>query len=154
MKYLLPICLLFLFACQEEPPISPQEVVLQWQEHMDKNEFEKARVLSTPNSKEIISDIEELLKMDNEPIPVDTTKFISMACTEEDDTLAICRYTVEIDPDFLEFEEMLTDGNGVIADSFLLKKINGNWLVDIPEDPMENDELLEEMFEQLMNEQE
>lgn len=152
MKYSLPICLLFfLFACQEEPPVSPQEVVLQWQEHMDKNEFEEAKALSTPNSKEIITDIEELLNMDNEPIPVDTTKFISMVCTESAQT-AVCRYTIEIDPDFLEFEEMLSDEDGIIADSFLLKKIGDRWLVDIPEDPMENDQLLEEMMEQLMNE--
>ena len=89
---------------------------------------------------------------DNEPIPIDTTRFLSMACTEEKET-AICRYTVEIDPDFLEFEEMLSDGEGIIADSFVLKKILGQWLVELPEDPMENEELLEEMFEQLMNEE-
>lgn len=155
MKKILPfLSLIFLFAgCQEEAPDNPEGVIRLWQQYMDRNDFEAAKELSTPQGQQVITDIEELLSFDGEPIPVDTTDFIAMACVENGNQ-AVCRYTERMKEEYFQRgNERIKVEEEIISDSFLLKKIKGKWLVDLPDDPIPNDEELQEMFNELLEEE-
>ena len=139
------ICLsLILWSCQNNspatananarPPKSPEEVVLTWQKHLDNNEFEAAKKLSSPDGVEWIETIQVFLE--EEPIST-TTEFLNLHCTAFDST-AQCVYLFEDE-----------DGQQ-IQDTFFLLKLNNQWLVDIPKEDSEMDEaLLEELFDAL-----
>ncbi|MBK7409961.1 MAG: hypothetical protein IPJ40_19080 [Saprospirales bacterium] len=125
-----------LFACQ--PANSPESVVRQWQSHVDHNEFEKAKVLSAPRTEALLSWMEVLLsEMDADSV-VTQTDFKEINCKESGDK-AVCYYTME--------EEGQT-----FYDSFLLVRIDGKWLVDLPEEALyeEGEEDMESLF-QLMS---
>ena len=148
------ISLLLLFSCQSEPTQSgsPESVVRQWQDHMDKNEFGKAKELSTPETQVTITSIEALLSMDQEPIPIDTTEFIKLSCKEKEQD-AVCYYSIKIEGEYLELDGEIVKMDGeIIADSFLLKKIKGEWLIDIPEEMTGDEEMegMEELLDALM----
>ena len=148
------ISFLLIFGCQSEPTGSPESVVRQWQDHMDKNEFGKAKELSTPETQVTITSIEALLNMDSEPIPIDTTEFITLKCNEKD-AEAVCYYSIKIEDEFIEIDNEIVKMDGeIIADSFLLKKIKGEWLIDIPEEMTGDEEMkgMEELLDALMNE--
>lgn len=147
-----------LFGCGMEPQFSntPEGVVRKWQEHMDKNQFEKAKKLSTPETQVTITSIEALLTMDQEPIPIDTTEFITLNCQEKAND-AVCKYTIKLEGEFMELEgEIVRVEEEIIADSFLLKKIGSNWLVDIPEEMADDEEMkgMEEILDELLKEKE
>lgn len=151
----LPFIIVFLiFGCQSEPTGSPESVVRQWQDHMDKNEFGKAKELSTPETQVTITSIEALLSMDQAPIPLDTTEFIKLDCKEKESD-AVCHYSIKIEDEFLERDgEIIRMDGEIIADSFLLKKMNGKWLIDISEEVTGDEEMegMEELLDALMEE--
>lgn len=154
MKKILPFLLFaFLFcSCQEESSEAPEEVIRLWQSYMDRNDFEAAKKLSTPQGQRVITNIEELLSFDDEPIPIDTTEFIAMQCVEMGNE-AICRYTERMKGEYFQRgDELIKIEEEIISDSFLLKKISGKWLVDLPEDRSPDDEL-KEMFNELLEEE-
>lgn len=125
--------ILFFFACAEDTPDTPKEVILTWQDYMDINDFESAKKLSTPEGQKVITNIEELLTMDDEPIPIDTTDFISMVCVEKD-SIAVCRYSERLKGEvFRRGNELIRLEEEIVSDSFVLKKINGNWRVNLSE---------------------
>ena len=135
MKKVFQIFLFFLFFSCSAGYHSPEEVVRTWQDHMDKNDFEAAKKLSTPETRVMLDSIEAFLTKDQEPIPIDTTEFITLNCQEKGSN-AICKYTVKLKEELIE----LGGGRGILrleeeilGDSFLLKKINGKWLVLLEE---------------------
>ena len=123
------------FACQ--PASSPESVVRQWQSHIDHNEFEKAKALSAPRTEALLSWMEALLsEMDADSV-ITQTDFKEINCSENGDK-AVCYYTLE------------EDGQ-TFYDSFLLVRINGKWLVDLPEETPyeEGDEDMESLFQMM-----
>ena len=125
--------LLFFFACTEDTSNTPEDVILLWQDYMDINDFESAKKLSTPEGQKVITNIEELLTMDDEPIPIDTTDFISMVCVEQD-SIAICRYSERLKGEvFRRGNELIRLEEEIVSDSFVLKKVNGDWRVNLSE---------------------
>jgi len=123
-KYCLLIGLILcLLSCNNAPstskestllPNTPETVSKQWQVHLDKNEIEKAMALSTTLTKEWLAENKELFLNDAQ---VYQTNFVNMECLTEGEK-ATCTYTI------------LEEGE-LIEDFFLLKKINGQWLVDL-----------------------
>ena len=135
--------LLFLFSCNtnssnqvEKVPLpnTPESVSKQWQIHLDKNEIEKAAVLSTTATKEWLAENKALFLNDSQ---VYQTNFVKMDCITEGKK-ATCTYTI------LEAGEL-------IDDFFLLQKINGQWLVDLEEDTT-TPELDEQIFKEMQKE--
>ena len=131
---------LFLPACQPSSSSSPESVVRQWQAHIDKNEFEQAKTLSAPRTQELLDWMEALLSnMDMDSV-ITNTELKDISCKENGDN-AVCYYTLE--------EEGQT-----FYDSFLLVRIDGKWLIDLPEGNMYEEgegEDLESLFEEMIN---
>lgn len=140
-------------ACADDSPETPEEVIRTWQDYMDRNDFEAAKNLSTPEGKIVISNIEELLSFDNEPIPVDTTDFVSLTCVENGNE-AVCRYTERLKEETIRRgNELITIEEEMISDSFMLKKIDGAWRVDLSDEPVPNEKELKEMFKEILEEE-
>ncbi len=144
-------CFLFLFAlvltfscCSSstDSNLTAEEVARKWQSHIDKNQFDDARKLSTTRAKELVNLIESMIyKGDNGEASLIETQFLEMKCREMDNT-AICEYVIQ------EEEK--------INDSFKLINEGGRWLIDIPEEAtlLENDPVndLYDDFEKSLNE--
>ncbi len=142
--YSLKLLLFFLlFSCNNHPPNqaekvplpnTPETVSKQWQVHLDKNEIEKAAILSTSSTKEWLAENKTLFLNDSQ---VYQTNFVKMDCLTEGKK-ATCTYTI------------LEEGE-LIEDFFLLQKINGQWLVDLEEETA-NPELDEQIFKEMKKE--
>jgi len=119
-------------ACR--PADTPESVVRKWQAHIDNNEFGQAKALSSPRTGELLSWMEALLSDMDADSSVTHTKFIDLACKENGDK-AVCHYTVE-------------EEGQLFSDSFILVRIEGKWLIDLPEEPIfEEDAGVEDIIE-------
>jgi hypothetical protein len=136
--------LLLTFACENSSAdksvtnfsqLSPEQVCKLWQKSVDSNDFETAKKLSTPRTKEFVTSIEKLIGGDESGMALDTTVFLSMNCNENGDN-ANCAYTFQLEGE-------------IVADSFFLKRMDGKWLVDIKEEPFLDEEDTEEILKQL-----
>jgi len=133
-----------LFACTEpgtpgntkQLPNTPEEVVRQWQLHVDKNEFEAASKLSTSSAIEWLDMISTIISEENEE-DIILTEFQQMKCTEKGDT-ARCYFNT--------IEEGL-----VIPDSMRVVKVGPQWKIDFweEEDSLLDDEATQEIIEEL-----
>ena len=109
-------------------PNTPETVARKWQEYVDLDQFDDASRLSTQNAKEWLLMIEKFL----EDLPaeevgeVTLTNFTEMNCVEKGEN-ARCGCLIK------EEDEL-------IADTFILHKIDGQWMVDVPEDVTEESE--------------
>jgi len=120
-------------------PNTPETVTRKWQEYVDTDKFAEAAKLSTPNAKEWLLMIEKFL----EDLPAEEsgevflTNFTEMNCVEKDDT-ARCGCLIK-------------EEDEIIADTFILHKINGQWMVDVPEEVTEESEgSIDEFIDSLM----
>lgn len=110
-------------------PNTPETVTRKWQEYVDKDEFRKAAALSTPNAKEWLLMIEKFLEglpQEEEEVSVVMTQFAEMNCLEES-TTARCGCLIK-------------EEGELIPDTFMLQKIDGQWMVDVPEEVSEESE--------------
>ncbi len=135
----------FFSSCQNKPekPQSPEEVLRQYQAYIDKNKFAEAKALSTPAGKEWLSELEEIIADEQADSTMLSTKFISLACEGQGDTVT-CMCVLED-----QYERYPAE--------YRLVKMEGHWLVDAPEEEIiiENDiieaipdSLLDEMMEE------
>jgi len=102
---------------------------------LDNNELEKVANLSTSTTKEWLTENKEIFLNDNQ---VYKTEFVKMNCDSADNKAA-CLYTIKEDGELIE-------------DVFLLKKVAGQWLVDIEEDdssPLLDEQIFKEMEQEL-----
>ncbi|MEO1513841.1 MAG: hypothetical protein AAFV95_02475 [Bacteroidota bacterium] len=116
-------------------PQSSEEVFRNWQGHIDRNEFDQAKKLSTASTVEWIDMISTMLfdLPEGEEIPL--TQFIELSCSESGDT-ASCRY--------------LTEEEGFqIRDSVRLIRQDGQWLVDFTDEEELSEEEAEEIIQEL-----
>ena len=138
-------CLLCSYACTNNPeqakqklPTSPEELVRQWQNHIDNNRFEAAKELSTPKGKiEVEGIMKEIVDEDFPDNFISETIFESIICQQSDQqTLCICQVKEE-------------EGR----DSFFLVNENDHWLFEKLsfEDLLDEDRLMEELKENLDN---
>ena len=132
-------CMLMVAGCasdKKDLPNTPETVARQWQQWIDNNQYQQARELSTTNGIAWIDWVETTLKNAGvEEDAITPSRFLAMQCKETQSS-ATCRY--------------LLDDNGVqYHDSFLLQKIAGQWLVDIPDQDLIEDETIDELFKEL-----
>lgn len=147
MRYLffvVPVAVL-IGACASDSPsgvalsgeMGPEAVVRQWQASFDHNDFENARRLSTPRMDEFLSAMEQMFatfSAETLDSTITSTEFLELSCREFADT-AVCRFRV------------LEDGEEYV-DSFRLLRLDGKWLMDIPEDTgIEPEDVFEDPFE-------
>jgi hypothetical protein len=138
---LLNVCLLFLLiGCQSDSkssqnnstkahPTTPESVARLWQTHIDKNEFNAAKTLSTSRGKDWINGIQSFLEGEDMDELITTTNFLNMNCVENGMD-AFCVYVFK------------GEEGDIFQDTFFLKKENNYWFVDILEDegvPTEED---------------
>lgn len=125
---LLNLAVLALFSCQREPklPNTPEEVVRQYQAYYDKNLFEEAKALSTPAERQRLDDLKSIIESEPADSTIFTTTFISIQCQAQQDT-AVCLCEVK------DIEEPYTT-------EYKLVRINGQWLIDAPEEEIEIEE--------------
>ena len=109
-------------------PNTPETVTRKWQEYVDTDKFDEAARLSTPNAKEWLLMIEKFLEdlPEEELGEIILTNFTEMNCVEKGDA-ARCGCLIK------EEDELL-------ADTFILHKIDGQWMVDVPEEVTEESE--------------
>ncbi len=134
-----------LAGCKQErsKPEKPEDVLRQYQAYIDKNKFEEARALSTPKGRDWLAELEKIIKNEQTDSTLLDTKFLSLFCKGPGDTL-VCNCVLED-----QYERYTTD--------YKLIRIDGQWLVDAPEEDIiiENDviesipdSLLEEYIEE------
>lgn len=131
-----------LFACQDDPkdatdaallaplPNTPETVVREYQACMDSNRFERAALLSTPDGKDMLSMLAEIMAGDPPDSTIIHTQILRMDCTTVVDT-ALCQCLLK--DEYEEYESL-----------FRLIRMEGQWLVDVPEE--EDVEMTEEDF--------
>ena len=126
---------------KKELPNTPEKVARQWQDWVDQNEYQKAKELSTGNAIEWITWAEETIKASGEePTVLSPAVFLSMNC-EEFEQKAICAYVMD-------------DEGYQLRDSFFLQKVNGQWLVDIPEEDLLEEDDIQELFDAIQKSKE
>ncbi len=126
--------IMLLFSCQNDPPLpkEPASVVEQWQEWINKNNFDQARRLSTENAREWIDWISEVLEEGN--ITDETISVFQKVDCKVEKNNATC---------FCQIEEM----GEIFADTFFLVKEKDQWLVNIPETELETSGTLDSLFQ-------
>jgi hypothetical protein len=126
--FLYSTLLLFWTGCQWKPklPNTPETVVLQYQSYYDKNQFDQAKELSTAAEQARLEDLRQIIESEPADSTVFTTTFLKINCQEQKDT-AICNCEVQ------DIEEPYTT-------EYRLVRINGQWLVDAPEEEVEIEE--------------
>jgi len=109
-------------------PNTPEAVARKWQEYVDLDKFDEAARLSTPNAKEWLLMIEKFLEdlPPEESGEVYLTNFTEMNCVENGN-IARCGCLIK-------------EEDEIIADTFILHKIVGQWKVDVPEEVTEESE--------------
>jgi len=107
----------------------PKAVFMEWQKLIDANEFLKAERLSTPATILWIKEIEEIDVDDSTFANNETTQILNLDCIIQNDT-ATCDY------------QIMEEGEN-LQSAIQLVKVNGAWLVDIHDDPSD-EELNEE----------
>lgn len=115
-------------ACKREAllPQTPEEVIRKYQAYYDKNQFDEAKLLSTPRERQRLDSFKELLEGEPADSTIYTTTFLSINCTVNQDT-ARCLCEVQ------DVEEPYTT-------QFKLLKIKGQWFMDAPEEEVEIEE--------------
>ncbi|MBX2876241.1 MAG: hypothetical protein KTR30_29245 [Saprospiraceae bacterium] len=144
MRHYLTLGLLscMLFACQDDPkgadnyqaeplPNTPETVIQQYQAYMDSNRFERAALLSTPEGKDMLNMLAQIMAGDPPDSTIIHTQILDMNCTTVVDT---ARCQCELKDEYEAYQSL-----------FKLVRIEGQWLVDVPE---ENDiEMTEEEWQ-------
>jgi hypothetical protein len=105
---------------------TPEGVVRQWQNWVDKSEYDNASYLSTPRMQRWVAQMKNIFGSDTTA----TTQYKSIKCVTKD-TTALCRC-------------IITEGKEIFEDSALLVKRNDQWLIDISEEesnPQDNEVL-------------
>jgi len=133
------ILILTIFSCQNDPPLpkEPVDVVQQWQEWINKNNFVQARRLSTESAQEWIDWINQVFEEGN--IKEETSSvFRDINCKVEHNN-ATC---------FCQIEEL----GELFADTFFLVKEKEQWLINIPEEELESSNTIDSLFQLLQKE--
>lgn len=133
MRHFLTLGLLswMFFACQDDPkgadadqmaplPNTPETVIQQYQAYMDSNRFERAALLSTPEGKDMLNMLAQIMAGDPPDSTIIHTQILDMNCTTVLDT---ARCECQLKDEYEEYQSL-----------FKLVRIDGQWLVDVPEE--------------------
>ena len=135
---------ILLFSCQDEPkdadadtlmaplPNTPEAVVKEYQACIDSNRFERAALLSTPDGKDMLTMLAEIMAGDPPDSSIVNTQILSMNCTTVADT---ARCQCQLKDEYEEYQSL-----------FKLIRMEGQWLVDVPEE--EDIEMSEESWQE------
>lgn len=107
--------LLTILCCRQKTAMTPEKVVVQWQAHIDKNQFEAARLLSTGEALEYIAELASYNGTDT--LEWENNIMLNLHCKITGDS-AHCTYNFE--------DELGNPLPGQLA----LKRIKGQWLVN------------------------
>lgn len=99
---------------------TPEGIVRQYQAYIDKNEFDKAKRVSTPSEQDRLELLKAIITGDLLEGATMTTTFTALDC-QETGNKALCVGT------YVEDEE-------AFQDTFFLEKMNNQWLVTITEE--------------------
>lgn len=109
------LVLLHIFAfCRFRQKPGPEEVVRRWQDYIDRNEFDSARIYSTELARSYIDFLDAITQGDTTEIT--QTMLYELDCDIQGDS-AVCHFLIE--------GEM----GEKIPDTLILYKIKGRWLV-------------------------
>ncbi|GAB4495698.1 MAG: hypothetical protein OHK0019_25500 [Saprospiraceae bacterium] len=117
MKLLFWILLLLLSgtACTSKPKLSPEETVQMWQSYIDKNEFDRARELSTEEALDYVNELASY-NTGTDTLPWENNVLLNLKCQIMGDS-AVCTY---------DFEDELGEP---LPGQLALRRIKGNWFV-------------------------
>ncbi len=138
--FLLPVLIILIGCKREEPkPETPEEVLRHYQSYIDKNKFEEARALSTSAGQQWLSELEAIISNEQVDSTVLETKFLSLSCAGPGDTLT-CSCVLED-----QYERYTAE--------YRLVRIQGQWLVDAPEeDIIIDNDIIESVPDSLLKE--
>lgn len=118
MKHL-PLCVFLLLlsgtACTSKPKLSPEETVQMWQSYIDKNEFDRARELSTAEALDYVNELASY-NTGTDTLAWENNVLLNLKCQTIGDS-AVCTYNFE--------DELGEPLPGQLA----LRRIKGYWLV-------------------------
>jgi len=142
MRRLLLLALLGLLACQSDPkqPETPEEVLRQYQQYIDNNQFEAAKSLSTAKGQEWLTELASIIEDEQPDSTILTTRFLSINCGVPNEEVLICECVLED-----EYEKYTAE--------YRLVKSGKGWLVDAPqEDIIIQNDIIEAMPDSLIEE--
>lgn len=133
MKWIAPqqsfLLAVLLSACttDTQAPLTPEEVVQQYQGFIDINQYDAASALSTPAEQLRLKQEAQIMALAPPDSTVFHTRFNRLACRQDDPQTTICSCQME-------------DEYGTYEGTFRLLKVNGVWRVDVPveEAPLES----------------
>lgn len=113
---------LFLFQCQadQQKEDSPEEVLRIYQKHFDNSDFKAAMALSTVAEAKRLEELEGVLS----GIPKDSLKLTTIFHTID----------CQIEEEIANCDCVMEDEEETYIMPFRLRKVDGYWKVDIPED--------------------
>ncbi|MEM1326820.1 MAG: hypothetical protein AAGI23_12740 [Bacteroidota bacterium] len=122
------------------PYQSPETIVREYQAHLDNNEFEAAKKLSTSTAQDRLEEIADIISEEPADSTLFTTNFIDIQC---DTTLtsAICACIIEYQANRF-------------PDTFYLVRKAERWLIDAPKETIDydyNEEVEEFLEDELSN---
>ncbi|KGE89066.1 MAG: hypothetical protein ACE362_00370 [Phaeodactylibacter xiamenensis] len=121
------------------PPSEPEAVLKQYQRFVDQNLLEKAKALSTPAGKAWLDELKAIVEEEQPDSTLFHTEFLSVNCEGKKDTLR-CQCVLED-----QYERYTSD--------YHLVKLNGQWLVDAPQEEIQIDnDILEQLPDSLVRE--
>ena len=127
-----------LFSCnlEPQPKIPPERVVEKYQELIDKNNFQGAKILSTKNGQLFIDDLAASIPPELLDSTIINTHFLSIDCDiEKYEANCLC----EVEDEYESYEALYT-----------LLLVKGRWLVDAPEEEPMDFEEIEEIVEDIL----
>lgn len=131
MKYILLLSgFVAILSCNREPtlPETPEAVIRQYQVYYDKNEFDKAKILSTIREQQRLDDLKQVLESEPLDSTIFNTNFLSINCQTQQDT-SICTCEMK---DLNEGEQYTTE--------YKVVRVKGQWLIEAPEEEVEIEE--------------
>jgi hypothetical protein len=133
-RYLMALFLMgMVSACQNTPVVQPDElpnipedVTRYWISYVDKNEYDSAKMLSAPGyTIEYIDDLIQSTSLAPDESITHTTVENLNCAQSSDSTACVCRFKSDVSE----------------KDSLLLVKLNGQWVIKLEQDTMDNLEL-------------
>ncbi len=126
--WLITLPMVLLWNCGPDappPPEDPEEVLKTYQGHVDKNQWEAAKQLSTDKGRQWLEELSAIIASEQPDSTLFHTEFLSVNCSGEGDTL-LCQCVLQD-----QYERYTSD--------YHLIRTQGQWLVDAPQEEIEVD---------------
>lgn len=113
---------MFVFSACQNGPTPPEDVVRQWQAYIDANNFAEAKKLSTQATADLLDLLAGMMPPEMLEQQMGKTEVLEVNCNIDGDK-AVCACKINYD-------------GQIEDDEFYLTLVDGQWKVDLPDNPL------------------